>query len=118
MARPSGAQSLQAKPSRVIEAVVVTRFWCPATVTQNEVLSRLRLPNPESAQARLISAMEVLRVDVIVDDDLAVFGWTCRDVGDVPDHPVSTIVRPVALAHFSAASRDHTRLLSRSRGPR
>ena len=63
---------------------MVTRFWCPATVTQNEVLSRLRLPNPESAQARLISAMEVLRVDVIVDDDLAVFGWTCRDVTGSP----------------------------------
>jgi hypothetical protein len=49
--------------------------------------------------------MKVLRVDVVVDDDLAVHRRMCRDVGDVPDHPVSTIVRPVALAHFSTAAR-------------
>ena len=47
--------------------------------------------------------MKVLRVDVVVDDDLAVYRRMCRDIGDVPDHPVSTIVRPVALAHFLIA---------------
>jgi hypothetical protein len=39
--------------------------------------------------------MKVLRVDEVVDDDLAVFGRMCRDVDDVPDHPVSVIVRPI-----------------------
>ena len=86
-ARPSGAQSLQAKLSRVIEAEVVTRFWCPATITPNEVRAWIRQPHPEPAKAGLISGMKVLRVDVVVDDDLAVFGWTCRNIGDVPDHP-------------------------------
>jgi len=39
--------------------------------------------------------MKVLRVDEVVDDDLAVFGRMCRDVDDVPDHLVPTIVRPI-----------------------
>ena len=94
---------LQAKLSRVIEAEVVTRSWCPATITPNEVRAWIRQPHPEPAQAGLISGMKVLRVDVVVDDDLAVYRRMCRDIGDVPDHPVSTIVRPVALAHFLIA---------------
>jgi hypothetical protein len=39
--------------------------------------------------------MKVLRVDEVVDDDLADYGWMCRDVDDVPDHLVPTIVRPI-----------------------
>ena len=96
---------LQAKLSRVIEAEVVTRFWCPATITPNEVRAWIRQPHPEPAKAGLIFGMKVLRVDVVVDDDLAVYTRMCRDVGDVPDHPVSTIVRPVALAHFTMSGQ-------------
>jgi hypothetical protein len=33
---------LQAKLSRVIEAEVITRFWCPATITPNEVRTWIR----------------------------------------------------------------------------
>jgi hypothetical protein len=40
-ARLSGAQSLQSKLVRDIDAVVVTRFWCPATVTPDEIRSWL-----------------------------------------------------------------------------
>ena len=40
-ARLSSAQSLQSKLFRDIDAVVVTRFWCPATATQNGVRSWL-----------------------------------------------------------------------------